>query len=186
MSIGDDNMTYTGLVLWGVPSVMVPFVLLSLWLVLSCWVLPFSQLLVINLLWTLSRAHLGYLHLDRTSLRCCISLLKNSSPVQTVFALWVRVPMTLYLAARLCWLSHCRYWSVWMGFLYTEIDRELSTSSLSKVWRKRMAPFSSLPSTVNFIAGSILFIWSRNNYIWDSCCMTKVSSTNLYQCLGRV
>ena len=91
----------------GVPSVVLPLVLLSLWLVSSCWVLPFSQLLVINLLWTLSKVIVGYLHLDRASLRCYISTFKSSSRVQTVFALWVRVPMTLYLAAILWWLSHC-------------------------------------------------------------------------------
>ena len=35
-----------------------------------------------------------------------------SGVVQTVLALWVSVTMTLYLAARLWWLSHCKYWSV--------------------------------------------------------------------------
>ena len=154
--------------------------LMSSWFVLSCWMLPSSQLLVMSLLCTLLKAHLGYLHLDWASLRCWISLLKSSGPVQTVFALWVRVPMTLYLATRLWWLSNCKYWSVWVVFLYTEMERELSASGLTKVSRNEMVPFSWLTSTVNFIAGSILFIWSRNNCFW----ITKVSSTNLYQCLG--
>ena len=166
----------------GAPLVLLS-TLVSPWFMLSCWMVPSSWLLVMNLLCTLSKAHLGYWHLDRASLRCWISLLKNSSPVQTVSPLWVRVPVTLYLSARLWWLSHCKYWSVWVGFLYTEIERELSASGLTKVSRNGMAPFSWLPSTVNFIAGSILFIWSRNNYL-GLLLDDKVSSTNLYQCLG--
>ena len=37
---------------------------------------------------TLSNAQLGYLHLVRDLLRCCISLIRSSGPVQTVLALW--------------------------------------------------------------------------------------------------
>ena len=121
---------------------------------------------------------------DRASLRCCYSFFRSSGPVQTVLTLWLRVPMTLYLAARLWWLSHCTYWSVWLGFLYTEIDRELSASGLTKISRNGIAPFSWLPSTVNFIAGSTWLMWFRNNCLWASCWMTKVSSTNLNQYLG--
>ena len=147
----------------GVTSLVLLSALVSPWFVLSCWMLPSSSLLVVNLLCTLSKAHLGYLHLDWASLGCWISLLKSSSPVQTVSGLWVRAPMTLYLAAILWWLSNCKYWSVWVGFLYTALEMELSASGLTKVSRNGMVPFSWLPSTVNFIAGSILFIWSRNN-----------------------
>ena len=59
-----------------------------------------SWQLFIYLLWTFCMAHLGYLHLAKASLRCCNSSLKSSGPVQTILALWVRVPMTLYLAER--------------------------------------------------------------------------------------
>ena len=135
-----------------------------------------------NLFCTLSKAHLGYLHLDRASLSCWISLLKSSSPVQTDLPSGWGYQWH-YLVDRLWWLSHCKYWSVWLGFLYTEIERKLSASGLTKVSRNGMAPFSWLSPTVNFIAGSILYIWSRNNCFWDSYWMTKVSSTNLYQCL---
>ena len=48
----------------------------------------------------LSKAHLGYLHLVRASLRHCISWLRSSCLVQRVLALCVRVLMTLYLANR--------------------------------------------------------------------------------------
>ena len=46
-------------------------------------------------------AHLGHLHLTKPSLRYCNSSLRSSSVAQTVMALWVSVPMTLYLSERL-------------------------------------------------------------------------------------
>ena len=73
---------------------------------------------------------------------CCISLWMSSGSLQTVWALLVRVPMTLYLAERLWWLSHCKYWSVWMTLWYTVMDKELSASGLTKVSRKGIDPFS--------------------------------------------
>ena len=128
-------------------------------------------------------AHLGYLHLTKASLRCCNSS-RSCHVVQTVLALWVSVPMTLYLAEWLWWLSPCKYWSVCVGLQYTFILRELSASNLTKVSRKGIAPLSWLPSIVNFIAGSILLIWSRKSCLWTCGWMTQVSSTNLYQSLG--
>ena len=103
---------------------------------------------------------------------------------QLVFALCVRVPMTLYITERLWWLSHCKYWSVWVGLQYTVMGKELSASGLTKIPRKGIDLFSWLPSTVNLIAGSIFLKWSKNNCLWDCCWMTKVSYTNLNQCLG--
>ena len=78
----------------------------------SSQVLPtllFSWLLFMNFLSTLSSAHLGYLHLVRAFLQGYISLLRSSGLVQRVLALWVRVLITVYLAARLWQLSHCKY-----------------------------------------------------------------------------
>ena len=60
----------------------------------------------------LVQAHLGYLHLVRAFLRCSFSCLSNSGLLHTVWALWERVLITLNLAERLWWLSHCKYWSV--------------------------------------------------------------------------
>ena len=122
--------------------------------------------------------------MTKASFRCCISLWKIYGLVQTVLALCVRVPMTLYLGERLWLLSHCKYWSVWVGLWYTVMDKELSASGLTKVSRKGIDPFSWLHSTVNLIAGCILSIWSKNNCLWDCWWMTKVSSTNLSQYLG--
>ena len=91
---------------------LLPLEVLVSWDVLPTWVLPLSSWLpFITLFCTLFMAHLGYLHLTRASLRCCNSLFKSPGVVQTVLVQWVSVPMTLYLADRLWWLSHSRYWS---------------------------------------------------------------------------
>ena len=74
---------------------------------------------LLSLFSTLSKAHLGYLHWVRAFLRCSFSCLSNTGLLHTVLALWERVLITLNLAERLWWLSHCRYWSAWIGFLYT-------------------------------------------------------------------
>ena len=124
------------------------------------------------------------LTLTKAFLRCCNSSLRSSGVVHTVLALWVSVA-TLYLAERLWWLSHCKCWSVWVGFQYTVILNELSASGLTKVSGNRIAPVSWLPSTVNFIAGSMLLMWSRNNCLWVCCNgWQMMSSTNLNQNLG--
>ena len=140
--------------------------------------------IVVNLLWTLFMAQGGYLHLTRASLRCASSFWSSSGLVQTVLALWVSVSMTPYLVYKLWWLSHCKYWSVWVGLWYTVNDRELSASGVTKVSRKGMPPFPWVPSTVNVIAGSMLLICSRNSCLWVLCWVTHVSSTNLNQNLG--
>ena len=142
-----------------------------------------SGLVLIYLLWTLHMVHPGDLHLSKASLRCYISLWKSSGPVDTVLALWVRVPITLYLIERLWWLSHCKYWSVWVGLQYILMDKELSASGLTKYQGKGLIHLLGLPSTVNLIAGSILLIWSKTNCLWDCYWMTKVSSRNLNQYL---
>ena len=176
----------------GLPLKGVDVWLLLLEVLVSCDVLPAwvlllplsSQLPFITLFCTLFITHLEYLYLNKASLRCCNPSLRSSGVVEIVLALWVSVPMTLYLAERLWWLSHCKYWSVWVGLQYTFMLRELSASGLTKVSRKGIGPFSWLPSTVNFILGSILFIWSRKSSLWACCWMTQVSSTNLYHNLG--
>ena len=48
-------------------------------------------------------------------LRCSFSILSNSGLLHTVLTLWERVFIILNLAERLWWISHCRYWSVWVG-----------------------------------------------------------------------
>ena len=67
-------------------------------------------------------ADLGYLHLIRTSCRWCNSSVCSWGVEHTALALCVRVLTTLYLNAMLWWLSHCKYKSVCVGFLYTPVD----------------------------------------------------------------
>ena len=139
---------------------------------------------LLSLFSTLSKAHLGYLHWVRAFLRCSFSCLSNSGLLHTVLALWERVLITLNLAERLWWLSHCRYWSVWVGFLYTVMDRPPFSSGFTMVSKKGMEPSSLLSSTVNFMAGSTLLMCWRKPCLLTSLWMTKVSSTNLHQNLG--
>ena len=57
-------------------------------------------------------AHMGYLHFLSVLNRCCSSSCNKVGSEHMVFALWYRVPATLYLDGILWWLSHCRYRSV--------------------------------------------------------------------------
>ena len=67
--------------------------------------------------------------------------------------------ITLCLAERWWWLSHCKYWSVCVGFLYTVIDSLPSVSGFTVVSQKEMAPSSLLFSTVNSMAWSTLCVY---------------------------
>ena len=87
--------------------------------------------------------------------------LKQLGLLHTVFTLWVRVFIMLYLAEKWWWLSHCKYWYVWVSFLYTVIDSLPSASGLRVVSMKGMALSSLLFSTVNLIARSTLFMCWR-------------------------
>ena len=71
---------------------------------------------LLSLFSTLSKAHLGYLHLVIAFLWWSFSCWSNSGLLHTVEALWERVWITLNLAERWWWLSHCKYWSVMCGF----------------------------------------------------------------------
>ena len=137
---------------------------------------------LLSLFSTLSKAYLGYLHLVRAFLRWSFSCWSNSGLLHTVEALWERVWITLNLAERWWWLSHCKYWSVCVGFLYTDMDREPSASGLTIVSKKGMDPSSLLSSTANLMAGSTLLMCWRKPCLLASLWMTKVSST--YLCLN--
>ena len=161
-------------------------VVVELVLLIPCWML-LSTLVsphLFSLLWTLLMVQGAYLPFTRASLRCDNSFWSSSGLAQTVLALCVSVPMTLYLVDKLWWLSHCKYWSIWVGLWYTVNERELSASGVTKVSRKGIPPFPWEPSTVNLIAGSMLLICFRNSCVWILCLMSHVSSTNLYQYLG--
>ena len=80
-----------------------------------------------------------------------------------VSALRERVLITLYLAAMLWLLSHGRYRSVCVGFLYTPMVKVPSSSGLMMVPRKGMEPSSLASSTVNLMEGSTEFKCWRNS-----------------------
>ena len=75
-----------------------------------------------------------------------------------VCALCDRVLITLYLAAILWLLSHGRYRSVCVGFLYTPIVKVPSACGLMVVSRKGMEPSSLASSTVNWMEGSTVLM----------------------------
>ena len=169
-----------------------PFVFISLvvgWVPAMPWPsAPSLSSLVglLSLFSTLSKAHLGYLQWARAIPRCSISFWNSSNLLHTVFPLWVRVFITLYLGERWWRLTHCKYWSVWVGFLYTVIDNLPSASGLTVVSKKGMAPSSLLFSTVNLMAQSTLFMCWRKLCLFSSLWTTKVSSTYLSHILGWV
>ena len=61
----------------------------------------------------------------------------------------------LYLVEMLWWLSQCRYWSLCVGLLYTEVMREPLGNKESSISRKGMVPCLLGTSVVNL--GSITF-----------------------------
>ena len=106
------------------------------------------------------------------------SLSKVSCVDETVLALCARVLNTLCLAVMWWLLSQCRYWSVWVRFLYTVVLRVLS--GWMRVSKKGSEP-CCVGSTVNWMCGSWLFICWRSSWLCSALLMTKVSSTNLSQ-----
>ena len=78
-------------------------------------------------------AHVGYLHCTSTFSRCCSSCSANSGVELMVSALCERVLITLYLAAMLWLLSHGRYRSVCVGFLYTHMVKVPSAYTCGEI-----------------------------------------------------
>ena len=105
---------------------------------------------------------MGYLHICSSCLRWSSSLLSNCGLEQTGLALCVKVLVTLNLTARLWLLSHSKYRSVWVGFLYTLVVKELSGSGITRVSKKGMDPSALVSSTVKLMFGSMLLmcLWS--------------------------
>ena len=150
---------------------------------------PFLLLLlaaVLVFILALFIAHVGYLHLVSASSRWCSSDFNSSLLEQMVFALCCSELTTLYLDETVWLLSHWRYRSMCVGFLYTVVFRFPSSSGIIRTFRKGMEPSSPASSLVNWMCSSILFRCSRKLIFWDDCRMVKVSSTNLLQKRGDV
>ena len=131
------------------------------------------------LMFALVRAHSGYLHLFRALLSRSSSSFSRWLLEQAVLVLCFKVLITLNFADR--W---CKYWSVCMGFLYTDVSREPSGCCITIVSRKGMDPSVLASSVVKWMCGSTLLICSRKTLFLCSICDHKMSSTYLLQILG--
>ena len=96
----------------------------------------------------------GYLHLCKASLKCS-SLCKYNELEQRVHTLCVRVLNTLYLAARLWWLSYCKYWSVWVGFCKLLWRGCFLVPARSVCQKRAWKPSCLVSSVVNTMQGSM-------------------------------
>ena len=133
---------------------------------------------------TLCMAQEGYLHVVNASSICVNSSFFCSWLEQMLLALCNKEFITLYLLAMEWWLSHCKYWLVWVGFLYMEVDKLPSSFTVTRVSRKGRDPSALVFSAVNWIFSSILFKCWKNSSLCAVFWMTKVSSTYLFQRLG--
>ena len=116
----------------------------------------------LHLMLALFKAHVGYLQLFNALFRWYSSFFSSCLLEQTVLFLYFRVLITLYLEDRWWWLSHCKYKSVCVGFLYTVVNRGLSGWGKTTVSRKGRDPSGLASSVVDWMCGSMLLICSRN------------------------
>ena len=104
---------------------------------------------------------------------------------QTVLALCLRVLITLNVADRWWQLSHCKYKSVYVGFLYTDVRRESSGCGITIVSRKGMDPsaFSIFCCKLDM---RVHGCWCALENFFFLCRFHKykVSSTYLFHILG--
>ena len=104
-------------------------------------------------------AHAGYLQAGKTLFMCACSSSSWSWLEQISLALCSSELITLYLLDMAWWLSHCKYWLVWVSFLYTVVDRLWSLFGVTKVSRKGMDPSALVVSAVNSIFSSKELMW---------------------------
>ena len=104
----------------------------GLWMLLLAILFHFLLLLAAVLVFILALfiAHVGYFHLVSASSRWCYSDFNSSLLEQMVFALCCSEPTTLYLDETVWLLSHWRYRSMCVGFLYTVVLRFPSPSGI--------------------------------------------------------
>ena len=167
-------------------TTMVMFLLLGL---LSCWFLLLVLLLLVGWFWFVNlwyhwlRAQFGNWHACSAVLMCCSSCYSLSCEDETTLALWANVLNTLCFAVMWWLLSQCKYWSVWVGFLLTEVLKVLSCSMVTRVSKNGSEP-CCVGSTVNWISGSWLLMCCRRAWLCSALLMTKVLSTNLSHSVG--
>ena len=149
------------------PELLVPLILLF-WA--GAWVLIFTPL----------RACAGYLHFVRTFYRQSSSCCNSWGLGHIVLVLWCRVSTTLYFDDIVWWLSHCKYKSVWVGFLYTVVLRLLSCYSVTRISKKGMEP-SVLESWLeNWMLWSMELMWYREFLLCVHLMTVNISSAYLF------
>ena len=141
----------------------------------------FFSFLFWDVIFALFKAHSGYPHLVSAWCKCFSSCCNSSGLEQMVLALWWRVPTTPYLDVIVWLLSHFRYWSVWVSFLYTVVFNVPSSLGVMRMSRKGMEPSDLDSSLVNCMCWSIELRCCRNSSVLDDFRMVRVSSTNLLQ-----
>ena len=138
----------------------------------------FFSFLFLDVIFALFIAQSGYPHLVSAWCKCFSSCCNSSGLEQMVLALWWRVPTTPYLDVIVWLLSHFRYWSVWVGFLYTVVFKVPSSLGVMRMSRKGMEPSDLDSSLVNCMCWSIELRCCRNSSVLDDFRMVRVSSTN--------
>ena len=131
-------------------------------------------------------AQMGYLHFWRAWHRWSSSFFCSCGSEHMVLALWYRVPATLYFEEMVWWLSHCRYKSVWIGFLNTDVLRLPSSLGVIMMSRNSIDPSSLTSSQVNLMLLWMEFRCCRKLVLSSFFIIVKVSSTNLFHHDGGV
>ena len=99
----------------------------------------------------LFNSQLGYLQDVSAFWRCSCSSSRCCLVEHTALALGNNVLMTLYLPVMAWWVSHCKYWLVWVGFLYTVVSILPSLEGVTRVSRKGIDPSILVFSAVNWM-----------------------------------
>ena len=120
----------------------------------------------------------------RTSCRCSDSYSSSLELEHTALTLCLRVLITLYLQARLWWLCHWRYRSVWVGFLEILVVKVPSSWGVTIVSGKGMEPSCFASSVLNWMDASTELMCCRNSSLYDCFNMAIVSSTYPFHHLG--
>ena len=131
-------------------------------------------------------AQIGYLHFWRAWHRWSSSFFCSCGSEHIVLALWYRVPATLYLEEMVWLLSHCRYKSVWVGFLNTDVLRLPSSLGVTKMSRNGIDPSFLTSSQVNLMFWWMELRCCRKLFLSSFFIMVNVSSTNLFHNVGGV
>ena len=133
-----------------------------------CWLSLLLLVLFQGLGWwlfmnfILFTAHMEYFLPCKVSSGCAY-LWSNSFWLEhTLLIQRKRVLMKLYLDEMMWWLSHWRYRSLWVCFLYTLMSKVPSCYSVTSVSKNGIDTLGLVSSTVNLMLGSTKLMWLRN------------------------